>query len=156
MTEQETPTPVSDRASIPQQRRAPEPERGAPQPWSGWVRFGGVMMAVIGAFAIIEGILALASPTTYVATGGAVLAFDLSGWGWIHLILGVLVLATGLSLLGRDVPGWARGVGVGLVAINMLVQMAWLPAYPIWSIIVLALDVVILYALIVTWGDARA
>ena len=61
------------------------------------------------------------------------------------------MLATGLALLG-PAPAWARGVGIGLVAINMIVQLAWLPAYPIWSIILLALDVLVLYALVATWG----
>jgi hypothetical protein len=110
------------------------------------------MMAIIGAFAVLEGIVALALPTTYLSTDGTVLAISFTGWGWIHLILGVLVLAVGVSLLVRDVPSWARGAGVGLVAVNMLVQLAWLPAFPIWSIILLALDVFVLYALIVTWG----
>jgi hypothetical protein len=155
MTGQHTPTPPQDRASVPAPRhgdRAPDDTSGA---WTGWVRFGGIVMAVIGAFAVIEGILALALPTTYISADGTVLALDFAGWAWIHIILGVLVLATGISLLSRDVPSWARGVGIALVALNMLVQLAWMPAYPIWSIILLALDVFVLYALIVTWDDSR-
>ncbi|MDF2975376.1 MAG: Integral rane protein [Actinomycetospora sp.] len=155
MTGQQIPTPPQDRASIPQQRRGEHETGAATGAQTGWIRFGGVVMAVIGAFAVIEGILALALPTTYVSADGTILAIDFSGWGWIHLVLGVLVLATGLSLLGREVPNWARGAGIGLVAVNMLVQLAWMPAYPIWSIILLALDVFVLYALIVTWGDTQ-
>jgi hypothetical protein len=155
MTGQHTPTPPQDRASIPQQRRDEHAAADATGAQSGWIRFGGIVMAVIGAFAVIEGILALALPTTYISADGTVLALDFTGWGWIHIILGVLVLATGISLLGREVPSWARGVGVALVAINMLVQLAWMPAYPIWSIILLALDVFVLYALIVTWDDRQ-
>lgn len=67
---------------------------------------------------------------TFVTVNGGVLALSLTGWGWPHIILGALVVATGLALLG-DAPGWARGVGIGLVAVNMIVQLAWLPAYPI-------------------------
>ena len=94
--------------------------------------------------------------TYFLAVGGTILALDLSGWGWTHLLLGVLVLATGVSLLGSSPPPWARGVGVFLVAVHAIVQLAFLPAYPIWSIIVIALDVVVLYALIVTPSeDAR-
>ena len=124
-------------------------------PGTGWVRFGGVVMAVVGGFAVIEGLVALLTPVYFVATGGAVLALTVGGWGWVHLILGVLVLAVGLSLLGDAPPGWARNTAVVLVAINMLVQLVWLPAYPIWSIILLALDVFVLHALIVTWHDRR-
>jgi hypothetical protein len=149
MTGQHTPTSAED-VSIPRQRGADRPAGEETGAWNGWVRFGGVVMVVVGAFAVIEGIIALAAPTTFYAVEGTVLAIDLTGWGWLHLILGVLVLATGASLLGREVPSWARGVGAGLVAINMLVQLAWLSAYPIWSIILLVLDVLVLYALIVT------
>lgn len=116
-----------------------------------WVRFGGVMMAVLGGFGVIEGLAALFSPTHFVTVGGAVLALDLTTWGWLHIIIGALVLATGLALLG-NAPGWARVVGIALVAINMIVQLAWLPAFPIWSIILLVIDVLVLYALIATWG----
>ena len=152
MTGQHAPTPAQDRAATPQPPPVDRDEADASAAWRGWVRFGGVMMTIIGAFAALEGIVALALPTTYFSADGTVLAISFSGWGWIHLILGVLVLATGVSLLGRDAPSWARGTGVVLVAVNMLVQLAWMPAYPLWSIILLALDVFVLYALIVTWG----
>ncbi|GAA4731128.1 DUF7144 family membrane protein [Actinomycetospora chibensis] len=156
MTEQQTPSSSPDRVSIPRQREAEPPASGSPESWSGWVRFGGIVMAVTGTFSVLEGILALAAPTTYVTIDGAVLAIDLVAWGWLHLALGVLVLATGAALLGRDVPGWARALGIGLVTVNMIVQLAWLPAYPIWSILVLALDGLVLYALMATWDDTRA
>ncbi|MDD7938086.1 hypothetical protein PHK61_06605 [Actinomycetospora lutea] len=116
------------------------------------MRFAGVIMVVIGGFGVIEGFVALFAPTYFVTVGGAVLTIDLAAWGWAHIILGALVLATGLALLG-NAPGWARVVGIGLVTINMLVQLAWLPAYPIWSIIALVLDVLVIYALVTTWGQ---
>jgi hypothetical protein len=84
-----------------------------------------------------------------------VLTVGLPVWGWLHLVLGVLVLATGAGLLRREIPGWARAAGTGLVAINMVVQLAWLPASPIWSIIVITLDVFVLYALFVAWDGVR-
>ncbi len=85
----------------------------------------------------------------------AVLAIGLPVWGWLHLVLGVLVLATGAGLLRREIPGWARGSGTALVAINVVVQLAWRPASPIWSIIVITLDVVVLYSLFVAWDAVR-
>jgi hypothetical protein len=150
MTEHQTRT-GEGRGSIPKPRsqygRAIE-DSGAGMDW---VRFGGVMMAVLGGFGVIEGLVALLSPTYFVTVGGTVLALNLTAWGWLHIIIGALVLATGLALLG-NAPSWARAVGIGLVAINMIVQLAWLPAFPMWSIILLVIDVLVLYALIATWG----
>jgi hypothetical protein len=152
MTEQQIPASAGSPTVSPLSRRsnganpAVEADR-----WMRWVRFGGVMMAVLGAFAVIEGLAALLAPTTFLTVDGSVLAINLSGWAWVHIIIGALVFATGLALLGKA-PEWARGVGIGLVALSMLVQLAWLPAYPIWSIIMVVLDVIVLYALIVTWS----
>jgi hypothetical protein len=153
MTDQRTPTGGAD--AIPRQRHAEQATPDVSPGWAGWVRFGGALMVISGAFAIIEGIVALAVPTTYVVAGGAVLGIGFPVWGWLHLLLGVLVAATGFGLLRSDVPGWARGTGVALVSINAIVQLAWLPAYPIWSIIVLTIDVFVLYALIVAVDDMR-
>ena len=121
--------------------------------WEGWVGFGGVLMTIIGGFAVIEGLLALSSPTFFQTGGGRVLAMNLAGWGWLHLVLGILVVVAGLSVLGGAT--WARGVGVALVAINMVVQLVWLPAFPVWSIIIIACDLLVLYAIATTWHDWR-
>jgi hypothetical protein len=112
-------------------------------------------MVVGGAFAVVEGVLALVAPSTYILTRGGVVGVGLPVWGWLHMVLGVLVLATGAGLLRREIPGWARAAGTALVAINIVVQLAWLPASPIWSIIVITLDVVVLYALFVAWDGVR-
>ena len=152
MTEQRIPQATENQAGPPPRPSygaAPSQDAGAGM---GWVRFAGVIMAVIGVFGVIEGFVALLTPTYFVTYGGSVLAINLTTWGWVHIIVGALVLVTGCSLLG-NAPGWARVVGIGLVAINMLVQLAWLPAYPIWGIIAIALDVLVLYALVATWGQ---
>ena len=155
MTDQRIPTSTETTGAIPRPRSAPDvspvPESAR---WMGWVRFGAVLMVVLGAFAVIEGIAALVAPTTFITADGTVLTITLSGWAWVHIIIGALVVATGIALLG-NAPEWARGVGMGVVALNMLVQLAWLPAYPIWSIVMVGLDVLVLYALIVTWGEHR-
>ena len=114
---------------------------------TGWVHFGAVMMTIVGAFGVIEGLAALLRPTTYIAVNGTVLSIDLSAWGWLHLILGALLAITGVSLL-REAPPWARGVGTVLVGLSILVQMAWMPAYPLWSILMITLDVIVIYALV--------
>jgi hypothetical protein len=116
------------------------------------VHFGAVMMTVVGTFGVIEGLAALLAPTTYITVDGTVLSIDLIAWGWVHLILGALLAITGVSLL-REAPTWARGVGTVLVGLSILVQMAWIPAYPLWSILMITLDVVVIYALVATSGD---
>jgi hypothetical protein len=121
--------------------------------WEGWIGLGAVLMTLIGAFAVIEGLVALLSPRFFLTGSGRVLALNLAGWGWLHLVLGLLVVVAGLSVLGGAT--WARGVGVALVAINMLVQLVWLPAFPAWSIIIIALDLLVLYAIATTWNDWR-
>jgi hypothetical protein len=115
---------------------------------TGWVRFGGILMAVVGGFGVIEGLYALFLPTTFVNSNGAVVALTFTGWGWLHIILGALVLVVGVSLLRSDVPGWARGTAIVLVALNAIVQLSWLPAYPVWSIVMIVLDVMIIGALV--------
>lgn len=133
--------------------RASERAVSYSEPGMGWVRFAGVVMAVIGGFGVIEGFVALFSPTYFVTIGGTVLRIDLTTWGWVHLIVGALTLITGIALLGAA-PSWARAVGIGLVGLNMLVQLAWLPAYPIWAIMVIVLDLIVISALAMTWNDS--
>ena len=149
MTEQQIPTSVPGSART---RGGPSPDAPS-RAWTGWVRFGGIVMTVIGAFAVVEGLYALFSPTFVTLTQEGVLLLDVTAWGWLHLLLGVLVLATGLSLVG-SAPNWARGAGIVLVSLNMIVQLAFLPAYPIWSILMIGLGLVVIYALMVTWDDA--
>ncbi|MDD7942492.1 hypothetical protein PHK61_29165 [Actinomycetospora lutea] len=149
---------TNDQASTTSGGSTPYSRGAAPRPsgaWTGWVQFGGILMTIVGAFAVIEGFLALFLPTTYVTTDAVALTLTFVGWGWLHIILGALVLVVGLSLLRDEIPGWARGVAIVLVALNTLVQLAWLPAYPIWSILMIVLDVVIIAALVAV-GDRQA
>lgn len=111
-------------------------------------------MMVIGAFETIEGLLALLSPSFFLAAGGRVIVLDLVAWGWLHLVLGVLILAAGASLLAGG-PSWAGGVGLTVIGIDMVIQLIWLPAFPIWSLAIIALDLLVLYAIATTWPDWR-
>lgn len=113
---------------------------------SGWVRFAGVVMTVVGIFGVIQGLLALLAPTYYIVTSGGVVAVGIGTWAWVHLIVGALVALTGGGLLSGDQP-WARGAGMAIVGVSMLVQLAFLPAAPLWSVLVIVLDVMILIAL---------
>lgn len=152
MTEQQTP-PVSGPTMTPRANGTTAPRVSSA--WMGWVRFGGVVMTIIGGFAVIQGFFALFSPTYVTLTGAGVLLLDLTAWGWLHILLGVLVLATGLALVG-SAPGWARGTAIVLLALNTIVQLAYMPAYPIWSLVLIVLDIVVIFALMVTWDEASA
>ncbi|MDD7968319.1 DUF7144 family membrane protein [Actinomycetospora lemnae] len=114
-----------------------------------WIRFAAVMMMLIGAFAVIQGLVALLSPDFYVTNGdGRVLVvLSAAGWGWVHLVLGVLVAAAGVGVLADQL--WARVVGIVLAAISVVVNLAFIAAYPMWAVVVIALDVAVICALVV-------
>jgi hypothetical protein len=153
MSEQVTPSTSRGPRGPSDTRRPldPAPTSGT-EGLRGWVRFGATMMTIIGVFGVVEGLAALLTPTTYIAVDGTVLSIDLGVWGWVHLILGALLVIAGLNLY-REAPAWARALGSVLAALSILVQMAWMPAYPIWSVLVIALDVVVIFALVATWDD---
>ncbi len=122
--------------------------------WVGWVAFGGIMMIVLGAFQAMMGLVALLDDTYYLVTrNGFVVSLDYTTWGWVHLILGLVALGTGLGVMFGQT--WARVVGIVLATISAIVNMAFLPAYPLWSILVIAVDVVVIYALAVHGGDIK-
>ncbi|MDD7920239.1 DUF7144 family membrane protein [Actinomycetospora callitridis] len=121
-----------------------------------WVRFGAIVMVIVGGFSVLEGVIALAAPDTYVTREGTVLAIDLAGWAWLHIVLGALVLLSGLALLRDALSGRARAAGVTVVGLSAIVQLAWLPAAPIWSIIMIALDVLVLGAIVAVGNEHSA
>jgi hypothetical protein len=129
---------------------------GAPQAtgWVGWVAFGAAMMMMLGIFNAINGLAAIFSDDIFVTGEQGALVLDLTAWGWIHLLLGLAVAGTGLALMTGAT--WARIVGATLVMINMVTQLAFLPAYPFWSILIITLDVLVLWAIIVHGEEAKA
>jgi hypothetical protein len=107
--------------------------------------FAAVMMIMIGIFQSIAGIVALVNDEFYVVGEELIFQFDLTTWGWIHLLLGVLIALAGVGLFSGQV--WARTVGVILAVISAVVMFAWLPWYPLWAILIITLDVFIIWAL---------
>ena len=123
--------------------------------WAGWARFGGVILLVSGVFSGTQGLVALIGPNTYYAvTDDALFIFDVAGWGWWNLILGVLLVLTAFAVLAGAT--WARIVAVILAIMSAIVQMLLVPAQPWWSFIVIAMDVLIIYALIAHGDELRA
>lgn len=116
-----------------------------PTGWVGWIYFAGVFMLLAGILQTIAGLVALYRDTYYLVTSDKLIAFDFTIWGWIHLVLGVLVFAAGLAVLAGQ--SWGRMVGVALVLLSAIANLTFLAAYPIWSITAIVFDVLILYAL---------
>ena len=124
------------------QSTAPE-EPGA---WAqGLIMFAAVMMFVGGGFQAIAGLAAIFENEFYTVTPNYVLEFDVTAWGWIHLLLGVIVIFAGYGLLSGQT--WARVVGIILASLSALVNFAFIPYYPFWSLTIIALDVFIIWAL---------
>ena len=121
--------------------------------WVGWVYFGGAMMVLLGTFNLIEGLVALFNDEYYVATPQGLLVFDITGWGWVHLIIGVIAIIVGIGVFAGAT--WARICGVILCGINAIAQLAFLSAYPVWGILVIVLDILVIWALIVHGDEAK-
>ena len=111
----------------------------------GWAGFAGVMLIMIGIFDIIQGLVALFNDEFYVITQEWVFEFDVTSWGWIHLILGVVVIASGIGIFSGNAA--ARTVGVIIAGLAAIVNFAWLPYYPVWSIILIAIAIAVIWAL---------
>ena len=111
----------------------------------GLTAFAGVIMFLLGGWWIMAGLVALVSDDFYVVTREWIFEFDATIWGWIHLILGVVVGFAGISVFVGEV--WARTVGVILAVISGLVAFAWLPYYPVWAILIVTLSVFTVWAL---------
>jgi len=122
--------------------------------WVGVLVFGGLMLFMLGVFHLIQGIVALTNNTFYIArTGDLVLAMDYTAWGWLHVALGVLALAAGTGIFVGAL--WARVAGVTVALISALSSMVFMPAYPVWGIIAIAFDVVVIYALVAHGHEMR-
>lgn len=117
-----------------------------PSGWVGWVLFGAMMMIMLGSFQAILGLTALFKDSYYVvASSGLLVDVDYTAWGWTHLGLGAVAIAAGVGLLAGQM--WARVVGIAMALVSAMVNLAFIAAYPLWSIVVIALDVLVIYAI---------
>lgn len=122
--------------------------------WTGWVVFAGVILITVGIFSAVQGLVALIGPSSYyVVTEGGLWLLDVTGWGWWNLIIGVLLVLVGGALLSGQT--WARVIAIILVILNAVGALLLIPAQPWWSMIVIAIDVLVLYALIVHGRELR-
>jgi hypothetical protein len=107
--------------------------------------FAGVLMLVVGATNILQGVAAIREDAFLNNVSGYAYTFDLTSWGWIHLAIGILVAITGLFILMR--AKWARYLGIGLAALNLVAQFMYLPYQPVWAVVNMALSAFVIWAL---------
>ncbi|MFA9431949.1 hypothetical protein [Egicoccus sp. AB-alg2] len=123
-------------------RAVPEQTSG----WAaGWMAFAAIMMIVQGIWWLTAGFIALVDDQFYVVGQEYVFQFDLTTWGWIHLIVGAVVLAAGIGLFSGAM--WARVVGVVVASVAALIAFAWIPYYPIWGLLLIGVSVAVIWAI---------
>jgi hypothetical protein len=119
------------------------------RPVSGWAvsgaAFAATVMVMIGAFQIVSGLVAIFDDRFFAVTENYVFAFDVTTWGWIHLILGILLAVTGVALFAQQ--SWAGIVAIILAVLSAVANFFFIPYYPFWALIVIALDVWVIWSL---------
>ena len=122
---------------------------------AGWIGFAGILMLILGTIDFFQGLIALFEDEYFIVTQSGFLAVDLTGWGWIMLIWGVLLVLGGLGLLSGQ--SWARWFTIFAVSVNFFTQLGFLgnSNYPLWALTALALNVVVLYALTARWDESK-
>jgi hypothetical protein len=123
---------------------------------AGWIGFAGIMLMIIGSIDFFQGLIALFEDEYFVVTASGFLVVDLTAWGWIMLIWGVLLVLAGLGLIAAQ--GWARWFAIVVVSLNFIAQLGFLgnSQYPLWSLTVMALNIIVLYALTARWSESAA
>lgn len=111
--------------------------------------FAAVLLSLSGLLAVLQGIAAIANDDVYARVGDYVFEFDLTAWGWIHLVLGIIVVLCAVGLfMGAN---WARATGITLASLSAIANFLWLPYQPWWALAILAIDVFIIWALCASW-----
>ena len=122
--------------------------------WSGWIMFASTMMFILGCFHAIAGFVGIFDEDYYlVGENNLVVSVDYTTWGWTHLILGILVASAGGALLRGAM--WARVVAIVLAVLSSIANLVFMAAYPLWSLIMITLNVVVIYA-VTAHGDRRS
>jgi hypothetical protein len=112
---------------------------------TGGMVFAAAMMLMLGIWQIIVGIAALVEDDFFVVAPNYTYEIDTTAWGWIHLVIGVVVAAAGLFLFTG--AAWARAVGITLASLSAIANFFFLPYYPLWALVIIALDVFVIWAL---------
>ena len=130
-------------------------DNARPTGWVGWVYFASTMMLIVGVMHIIAGLTGIFNSDFYVATQtGQLIAFNYQTWGWVQLLLGILVFATGAALWQGRL--WARAVTLVLVSLLVVVNIITIGTYPWWSVIGLVINAFVIYAVTLHGNEMEA
>ena len=122
--------------------------------WVGWIGFAGIILILNGIFSAVQGVVALVGPDAYyVVRDDSLFLFDITGWGWWNLILGLALAFAGVALFVGAT--WARVVAVIVAVVSAIGQLLLIPAQPWWSLIVIALDILVIYAVTAHGREVR-
>jgi len=121
--------------------------------WAGWIRFGGLLMLIIATLDFFEGLIAIIRSEYYIRAANEIIVFDTTTWGWIMLVWGIVIGCAGFGLLAGAT--WARWFAIVAGTLNFIVQLGFVGSahYPLWALTALALNAIVLYAVIVRWGE---
>ena len=119
----------------------------------GLITAAAVVLILAGVMHAMQGVVGLATNEFYVVTQRWLFQFDVTTWGWVHIVIGLIGAATGVGLLYG--ASWARIVGVVVAAVSVIANFLWLPYYPLWAVIIIAFDLFVIWALIVAWQDIK-
>ncbi len=126
-------------------------QNNMPTGWVGWGYFAGFMMMLLGVFEAIAGLAAIFKEDFYLVTQNHLLVFNFKTWGWISLVLGIVIFMAGLELLRGAM--WARVIAVFLAGLSLIANMSFFDAYPWWSALMIVVDILVIYAITVHGGE---
>jgi hypothetical protein len=129
---------------------APERRAAPPEP-SGWAMFASVVLVIAGSLDAFWGLGAILNDEVVTVGGRGVIVWDFTAWGWIHLILGAILILTAWGVW--TMQGWARWTAVAFASLSAILQIAVLPAFPLWALIIIGLDVAIIFGLTARWEE---
>jgi hypothetical protein len=135
-------------------RRRPAPGARCSGGAVGLIVFAGVLMLLGGTFQAVQGLVALLNDTFYIVGEEYIFELDVTSWGWVHLILGVVVASAGVGLFQGAV--WARTVAVILASLSIVANFLWMPYYPLWSLTIMAFQVFVIWAVTAHGRDVLA
>ena len=122
--------------------------------WVGWIFFAGTMMVIGGILNAIYGLVAIFNDDWVVWQNRTAVLLDLTGWGWIHLVIGIVLILAGIGVFSGNIL--ARTIGVLVAAVSLIANFLWLPVYPLWSIVVIVVDALVIWALTAHGRELKA
>jgi hypothetical protein len=141
-------------ASIPQQASRQNVQATEMTGWVGWIGFASIMMMMLGTFHVFEGFVALFQQEYFqVGKSGLSIHVNYSAWGWVHIIGGVLIVAAGVALFAGKM--WARVIAVALAFVSALLNVAFLAADPVWSVLLITIDILVIWAVTVHGSELK-